>query len=402
MIFSIIVPLVVIPVNSNNPVTDTISILTFSPASAINDLQLVESAGSSTTHYPILPILFLVASTFLLIRFIYNIWNIIGKTTIYKKIEMGKLSLVLTEENILPYSFFNYIFINKSDYEQGIIQKELLVHEEAHCLQYHSIDIILLELIIIFFWFNPFIWLFKKAIILNHEYCADSKVLENNEPLKYHQLLVNIVLRNNSYNLASNFKHPLIKNRIIMMTKSRPQNNAIMRKIATIPLFLFMAMTVTFSQGNNQKDGMIDFTGKWVLNKLQSKSLLTEVATSTINITQEKNSITMDINITPNDGNPVNRTEKYVFNESIVRKSTKGDNTAVLTCTPAPDGQSFSITDFASGLYNGVEKEGKRISVYTLSKDGKQLFIEVNDILPEGSITPESARHETMVYDKAN
>jgi|WetSurMetagenome_2_1015567.scaffolds.fasta_scaffold00016_115 hypothetical protein len=397
-----IIPLVVIPVNSSNPVTGTISILAFSPASSINDLQLVESAGSSTTHYRILPILFLVSSTFLLIRFIYNIWNIIGKTTICKKIEMGKLSLVLTEENILPYSFFKYIFINKSYYEQGKIDKELLIHEEAHCLQYHSIDIILLELIIIFFWFNPFIWIFRNAIILNHEYCADNKVLENNEPLKYHQLLVNAVIRNNSYNLVSNFRHPLIKNRIIMMTKSRPQNNAIMRKIATIPLFLIMAMTVTFSQGNKQRDGMIDFTGKWVLNKLQSKSLLTEVATSTINITQGKNSITMDINITPNDGNPVNRTEKYVFNESIVRKNTKGDKTTVLTCTPAPDGQSFSITDAVSGLYNGIEKEGKRISVYNLSNDGKQLIIKVDDILPEGSITPESERHETRVYDKVN
>jgi hypothetical protein len=317
---------------------------------------------------------------------------------------MGNLSLVLVDERTLPYSFFKYIFVNKSDYEDGKIEKELLIHEEAHCLQYHSVDIILIELIKLFFWFNPVLWLFRKEILLNHEYYADSKVLENNEATDYYKLLVNLVIQNNTSYLASNFKYSAIKNRLIMMTKDRPTHNAILRKIAAIPLFLIVGMTLTNGQAIKQQDNMMDFSGKWVLNLSASKSFLTEVASTSpleITISQDKNTVTMDININTGNGNQLNRTEKYAFNESVIRKNTTGDKSTVLTCTPAPDGQSFSITEISSGVYNGIAGESKRISVYTLSNNGRNMIIKIDDTPRQGSITPEDENHEIRVFDKA-
>ena len=148
----------------------------------------------------------------------------------------------------MPYSFFRFIFVNQSDFENGKIEKELLMHEEAHCLQYHSVDIIIIELLNVFLWFNPVIWLFRKSILLNHEYYADNKVLTYKDPIDYQQLLLNILLRNNSNYLVSNFKYSLIKSRINMMTKSNPLHNSILRKFSAISLFLIMAITLTFSQ----------------------------------------------------------------------------------------------------------------------------------------------------------
>ena len=147
---------------------------------------------------------------------------------------------------------------------------------------------------------------------------------------------------------------------------------------------------------------MADFSGKWVLNRSQGKSFLTEVASSAIIISQDKNSITMDITITPDKSKGVNRTEKYVYNTSVIKKNTLGDRTTVITCTPSPNGQSFSITEMLSYSQNGIEKESKRISVYSLGEDGKTLIINQDDTLPEGSLTPENERIETRVYDKSN
>jgi hypothetical protein len=147
---------------------------------------------------------------------------------------------------------------------------------------------------------------------------------------------------------------------------------------------------------------MADFSGKWVFNRSQSKSFLTEVASSTLIISQDINSLTMDITITPDKNKPVNRTEKYVYNESVVKKNTQGDKSTVITCTPSLDGQSFSITETLSYTQNGIEKVTKRVSVYSLGKDGKTLIINQEDFLPEGSITPENERHETRIYDKLN
>ncbi len=401
LVFSLIIPLVVIPVKSNFTVTQSLDKYTYTTGLVLQSKEIVMNHTPLFTYHNIIPVLFIVFSTVLLIRFALNIFRIIAKTIKCKKIENGNITLILVEEKTLPYSFFRYVFVNKSDFENGKIEKELLIHEEAHCLQHHSIDILILEVVNVFFWFNPAIWLFRKAIILNHEYYADNKVLTTSESFGYPQLLINLVIQNNTNCLASNFKYSTIKNRLIMMTKSRPSHNAILRKIAGILLLLMLAMTLTFSQEIKQQDNMIDYSGKWVLNNSQSKSYLSEGGTSIMVISQDRNSVTMDITFaTFLHGEPINRTMKYVFNESIVRKHAEGDST-VITCTQAPDGKSFSIIELNPYMYNSVERVSKRISVYTLSKDGKNLIIKSDDTLPEGSITPESERHEKRVYDKS-
>jgi len=146
---------------------------------------------------------------------------------------------------------------------------------------------------------------------------------------------------------------------------------------------------------------MADFSGKWIFNRSQSKSFLVEVASSTLIISQDINSITMDITIAPDKNKPVNRTEKYVYNTSIEKKHTQGDKLTVITCTLLQDGQAFSITETLSYTQNGIKKIIKRVSVYSLGKDGKTLIINQEDTLPEGSLTPEDERHEIRVYDKS-
>jgi beta-lactamase regulating signal transducer with metallopeptidase domain len=248
LVFSLIIPLITIPVNSGFIINTGIRNLN------LTTVQIIQSGGNtvrSTPHISFLSIafiLFLAISGILLVRFAFNIFNLFRKIKKSKKIENQYTTIVLVEENIIPYSFFRYIFVNRQSFEEGKIERELILHEEAHCMQYHSIDIILLELINVFFWFNPAIWLFRKAIQLNHEYYADNRVLTNSDSEDYHQLLINLVIQNNTSFLVSNFKYSLIKNRLIMMTKISPSNYAILRKIAGVTLFLFLGMAITFSK----------------------------------------------------------------------------------------------------------------------------------------------------------
>ena len=264
LVFSIIVPFIVIPVNSNFTLTNSLNKLTFATGHAIQSEEIIANVPSPQLSLNILIVLFIVVSSVLLLRFAINIFRIIRKIIKCKKIENVSTTIILVKEKTLPYSFFRYIFVNKSDFENGKIEKELLMHEEAHCLQYHSVDIVLLELINVFFWFNPAFWLFRKAILLNHEYYADNKVLACNESFDYHKLLVNLVIQNNTNYLVSNFKYSLIKNRLIMMTKSRPSHNAFLRKIAAVPLFLILAIILTFCQKiEQQKDNVFNYQDEW-------------------------------------------------------------------------------------------------------------------------------------------
>jgi hypothetical protein len=245
-----LIPLIVIPVKSNFPINNNIGRFALTTGQLIHREVIIESSSQLFTYQSILTVLFILISSILLIRFALNIFRISRKILKNNNTYYHKTTLVFIEEKTLPYSFFRYIFVNQSDFENGKIDIELLEHEEAHCHQYHSLDIIIIELLNVFLWFNPLIWLFKKAILLNHEYYADSKVLTNRDLIDYQQLLINLLVQNNANYLVSNFKYSLIKNRIIMMTQRRPSNNAVLRKIAAISLFLLLGITFTFSQEN--------------------------------------------------------------------------------------------------------------------------------------------------------
>jgi bla regulator protein BlaR1 len=261
LFFSIITSLIVIHVKSNYALNTSIDKFTTTTGYFIKGNAIIENTYSIFTFQNILFSFYVVITSVLLIRFALNIFKLLSKINKNKKVDYQQTLLVLIKERSLPYSFFKYIFVNRSDYENGKIEKELLMHEEAHCLQYHSIDIIIIELMNVFLWFNPAIWLIKKEILLNHEFLADSTVLSTFELDDYQNTLLNIVLRNNSTCLASNFNYSLTKKRLIMMNKETKKDWAILRKITIIPLFLILVVTLAFAQENlknGQKEGAND------------------------------------------------------------------------------------------------------------------------------------------------
>lgn len=234
LFFALLVPLIKIQMNLNIGVNPTI--YGFSNATGIL-LHGEEVTGNPTqvlTFQSLLILFYGLLSSILLVRFAFNIYKIIRLIHTSKIIHHQKNEIVLVEIKSLPYSFFSYIFVNRSDYEDGKLEKELIIHEQAHCRQFHSIDILTVELIKVFLWFNPFVWLYRKAIQLNHEYLADNKVLSNHDLNDYQNTLINLVFRNNSTYLASNFNYSLTKKRLIMMTKNKSKSVAY--KIAMVPV----------------------------------------------------------------------------------------------------------------------------------------------------------------------
>ena len=268
-----LIPQIDIPIKSNFPINTSLERITLTTGQLIQGEARIENSPPSFTFQFILTALFIIISSIVLARFTINIFRILKKILRSKKVDYSKTTLVFVEDRILPYSFFRYIFVNQADYENGKIEKELLIHEEAHCLQYHSIDIIIIELLNIFLWFNPAIWLFRKSILLNHEYYADNKVLIYRDPIDYQQLLLNILLRNNSNYLVSNFKYSFIKSRINMMTKSNPLHKSILKKFSAISLFLVLAITLTFSQKVEKMDLTKSIPNDWWTPILQKHNI---------------------------------------------------------------------------------------------------------------------------------
>jgi hypothetical protein len=129
------------------------------------------------------------------------------------------------------------LFLNKKEYENGNIEIEILIHENAHIQQKHSYDILLMEILQTVFWFNPVLFFYKKAIQLNHEFLADEAVINSSQNISsYQYLLINKANKNKTSNLTSQFNYSITKKRLIMMTKTKSVRNSLCRQIAIIPV----------------------------------------------------------------------------------------------------------------------------------------------------------------------
>lgn len=204
----------------------------------------------------LLLLIYLAVTAFLLFRFIRNLSMLLSKVIRNKSVAYHGAVLVLTNDDAVPHSFLKYIFIDKVKYEQGTIEKEILQHELTHVNQKHSIDILMVELILVFAWVNPLLYLYRKAILLNHEYLADEAVINTyNDTESYQLLLFSKANLTNNLILSSPFNYLITKKRLIMMTRKTSQKVAILKQIALIPLiaaigFLFSTRVIAQDKPN--------------------------------------------------------------------------------------------------------------------------------------------------------
>lgn len=247
----------VIPLITFNYATPTLPISgdEILPTNLIKDNSIVQEVSTiKKTDYTllVLTILYGLISTFFLLRFIINLNNILTKTRNNKTIPFNNAQIVLINEELSPHSFLNYLFVNNQEYVGEVIEKEILLHECAHIQQKHSYDILLIEILQIVCWFNPFLLMYKKAIQLNHEFLADEAVI-NTYPnvASYQYLLIEKASKSNTYNLSSSFNYLITKQRLIMMTKSKSPQKALFKQLAIIPVLsitVFAFSTKSFAQ----------------------------------------------------------------------------------------------------------------------------------------------------------
>jgi bla regulator protein blaR1 len=205
---------------------------------------------TSEINIPLL--IYALVSTVLLVIFLKNIFVLIKEIRNNKKVIFGEISIVLLDKKITPYSFMKYVFVNREDYENQSIEKEILLHESTHVKQGHSYDILLIELLRAFLWFNPLIFFYKKAIQLNHEFLADEAVIDTYENVtNYQYLLIEKASQPNRFLFTSSFNYSITKQRLQMMTKSTSKTKALLITLAFVPLFasaIFMFSTKIYAQ----------------------------------------------------------------------------------------------------------------------------------------------------------
>lgn len=198
-------------------------------------------------------LIYSIVSAFLFIRLIRIIIKFHLKSETNRKCLVRGFQVVLLNENVIPHSFINTVFLSKNQFKNGEIAEEILNHEFTHIRQKHSLDILFVEVLKIVFWFNPMLYLYKKAIALNHEYLADEAVLSNGTLIKnYQQMLLQTIERSTIYSLASSFNFLLTKRRLQMMTLSRTKIKFPIKAILLVPFFIALSVVLGCEPATNK------------------------------------------------------------------------------------------------------------------------------------------------------
>ena len=226
------------------------------------DLQKMEQVTTTTLHTQLekersdctiltlgnLGFLYLGGALLLLLRYIFSIaciYRLIRNSE--KKCWKGKIRLVVHQQNVAPFSWRHYIVLSRQDLEE--YGEEIIAHEYAHIMHKHFRDLLLAEICLLFQWFNPAMWLFRKELKTVHEFEADESVLKAGiDAKKYQLLLIQKTVGTRLYSMVNSFDHSSLKKRITMMLKKKSNPWKLSKYLIVFPLAAITA--VLFARPN--------------------------------------------------------------------------------------------------------------------------------------------------------
>jgi murein DD-endopeptidase MepM/ murein hydrolase activator NlpD len=241
VIFSFAVPFVPISAKFDGTIAIVAQITenyyTDSTAGAIEEAEYIHVETGNT--FPFAIIIYAIGSTFFAYRFIRSLLTLsrLRRNSTLEEVNGIRIRRIHTQTS---FTFLNTIFIPYNENNITIIR-----HECAHVLQRHWIDLILIELVSIVLWFNPFIFLVKRALQLQHEFLADKYVLEHGVSFEeYAQCLIrNLKSISTPIHAISPLHSHSTKKRIVMMTKRRTPSYVLITYLLLIPTSVFVLMS---------------------------------------------------------------------------------------------------------------------------------------------------------------
>ena len=215
-----------------------------------------EATPVSISWQQILFAIYILISMFLLVRFFVQLFSILRWNRKSQNAFVLDIPVKVLSENIAPFSFFKSIYINPDTCSDEEL-KEVLAHENTHARQWHSLDVVLGELLTIICWINPFAWLLKGEIRQNLEFLADNQVVQSGFDKKnYQYFLMNLALYSPDIQLTNKFNVLPLKKRITMMNQAKTKKAGLVKYLLILPLaFTLVLANNAQSQNSTPNEG---------------------------------------------------------------------------------------------------------------------------------------------------
>ena len=211
----------------------------------------VENEAFEINWYLVFAFVYSIGILAFLMKFAFDFFSL-SKVLKGKTIQhQADFKFIDVNENVSPFSYFNSIVYNSSLYSETELEN-ILEHEKVHSAQNHTVDVLISRLFCIVFWFNPLVWLYKKAIVQNLEFIADSEASKIISDKKAYQLtLLKITTQENCVAITNHFYQSLIKKRIVMLNKNQSNKRNSWKYLLVLPLlgaFVFFFQVKVIAQ----------------------------------------------------------------------------------------------------------------------------------------------------------
>lgn len=183
---------------------------------------------------------FAVASAMVLRLIAKFIWVYRLRSSGHNTIKEG-FQLIKTDDPRAPFSFMHMLFWPTHMRHDSPEGNRILQHELAHIKQLHTVDKILMQLMLAACWLNPFNWLMRNELWLQHEFLADKQAIEDGDTETFAKMLLYSVTNTTNRSVISPFFQSPIKRRLLMLTRNGKSPFSLMRRFLAIPI-LFIAV----------------------------------------------------------------------------------------------------------------------------------------------------------------
>lgn len=204
----------------------------------------------------------------------FQLFRMVSHNRVFR---LKRTHLVVSEKEVSPYSFFNFIFIGKALTEQKN-WKTMVQHELVHVKQGHTFDVLFVDIMMVFQWFNPFYWILRRLVRENHEFLADTAVLSKGHitGARYKELLLSQAIGGHPV-MTSNFLNvKMIQKRFKMITNNRNKKFGFIKYTLGVVVALVLALTFACEDVDRGLEGNADASIIY-LGKIISQSELNDL-----------------------------------------------------------------------------------------------------------------------------
>lgn len=366
--------------------------------------------------------LYLAGVAFFMTRFFIDLFRVIQLLKDKEIKQEQQFRLIDSPSIQSPFSFFRYIVYNSQLLQPNELEN-IITHEKAHGKQLHSVDMLVSQLFCAVFWFNPFIWLYKKVISQNLEFIADAEAAKSISDIQaYQKTLLKITLQPECTALTNHFYQSLIKKRIIMLNKQQSKKWNFWKYAMVLPVlvaFVFLFQIKVVAQEKSAPHSESEYKIVMEINKdsnekelNQEKKLFKQEFDADIsfsNITRNTKGEIMTIKVIVKDKD--NKKDYSVY--EVIK--IKGDISPITPFTLAIEKEKASGKNLVTfnepvniHILNINEPEAKLDSVYTNKKTAtantnKQTNAEVlkkqdNEAVGKSSVANYKNSYQNSMY----